>query len=203
MPTDAGTVIELGPIRDQGARPTCLSFAVSDVHRSRLEGCPLLSPESLHRAACLRLGSSDDQAIPTTTALTTLDLDGQTCEASWPYGHITCSDAAATYFRRQGREVPFDALIVEQCIASGMPLVAILQIGGEFFRAQGGGLLEVTDILPPQACHAVAISGIRGQNNEQSFLIRNSWGINWGHGGSLWVSKGYLQARSMALLILD
>lgn len=74
------------PIRDQGRRPTCTAFAVSDTHASARAELVALSPEHLHYHGAVRSGSADpDQGIYLETALEALEHDGQCGEAGWPY----------------------------------------------------------------------------------------------------------------------
>jgi predicted secreted protein len=79
---------QLGPTRDQGSRPTCLSFALSDCHRIKRASNDDLSPECIHSISSKEMGHSGDRAISLSSALHTLKGSGQTYEHEWPYGGV-------------------------------------------------------------------------------------------------------------------
>jgi hypothetical protein len=201
MPPDVGEIlIDLGPARDQGIRPTCISFAMSDVHRSVIQLDELLSPESLHRAAAVRASTPIEEPVSDVVSLSALEIDGQTTEASWPYNEPVCIDSNAVIHRRPGAREAFDAKSIVNLLSVGTPVVAILDIGEEFFGCTGSGPLSAGDVRPVEACHAVVIKGSRSLSGEHQFLLRNSWGKHWGLNGEVWASDGYLLARSPSIL---
>ncbi len=73
-----------GLARDQGARPTCLAFAVSDVHASVRDSQEPLSPEYLFYNAKKRDGKPTSGATVPMIRLA-LEMDGQPLESGWPY----------------------------------------------------------------------------------------------------------------------
>src|SRR5271167_1131773 len=76
-----------GPARDQGKRPTCVAFAVSDLHAStRSTTFAPLSVDYLFYHACLR-GSPFDPSNGVTLhqILGAVEHDGQPEEIHWPY----------------------------------------------------------------------------------------------------------------------
>lgn len=203
MPSDGSEVfIDLGVVRDQGTRPTCLSFAISDVHRSRLLLPDLLSPESLHNAASQVSGTSITAAMSVGDCLTALKETGQTKEAEWPYHSGNCLSATARFFKREGKLTPFDASKVEALLHAGNPPAVILNIGLEFFQKTDDVPIEASNALPAQACHAVVLTGTRLTGKRRHFRLRNSWGPNWGFEGQAWVSAEYLELRSSGFIRL-
>ena len=57
----------LGPVRDQGARPTCLSLATTVAHEHARGSDASLAPEYLHYFASAK-GSSDGVLFPVLAA---------------------------------------------------------------------------------------------------------------------------------------
>lgn len=74
-----------GPIRDQGARPTCLAFATSDAHASLRGTWDALSCEYAFYHAQKRSGRSPTKGAFLNDMLTALRDEGQPIEDAWPY----------------------------------------------------------------------------------------------------------------------
>lgn len=204
MPSDIDPIlIDLGTIRDQGMRPTCLSFAISDVHRWRLDIDELLSPESLHRAAALRHGTSMNEAVATSAALTALELDGQTTELYWPYNTEACLHLSAPFFKRAASPKPFNSSDAATMLRNNGVMIALLNIGKEFFVLNDTNQLEEEDILPIEGCHAVVVNGTEVRGAKRYFRLRNSWGGEWGMDGQIWASAPYLTQRCFTVLQLN
>src|SRR5689334_5509985 len=85
----------LGPPRDQGSRPTCLAFAVSDTHAALREGWEPLSCEYLHYHAVHRAGSGPGDGAKPSVILAAVENDGQPAEVGWPY--LAKTPAAANW----------------------------------------------------------------------------------------------------------
>lgn len=196
-------LINLGVVRDQETRPTCMSFALSDVHRSRIKLPEPLSPKSLHRAACARGKTSVDEAISVFMSLATLEMDGQTTEESWPYHAESCVNPSAIFHKRKGFREAFDGEAVAALLGRGTPVVIVIDIGEEFFTRVGDEPLEAGDALPKETCHAVIIAGSRLGRAGRYFRLRNSWGVGWGSHGHAWASTAYLLARSPTIVRID
>ena len=73
-----------GPVRDQGDRPTCLAFAVSDAHAAIRSDWEPLSIEYLFYHAQRLGGRSAGQGCALQDALRVLRTDGQPHENGWP-----------------------------------------------------------------------------------------------------------------------
>ena len=72
----------LGPTRDQGARPTCLSHAVTTAHEHARESTVQPSPEYLHHFAS---GISEGAGVSMADVSATLATEGQPTESDCPY----------------------------------------------------------------------------------------------------------------------
>ena len=107
----------LSAVRDQGNRPTCLSFAASDAHRVARTHANDFSPESLHQLSARRLGVPANNGMPPDVVLAVLSTDGQTEEASWPYNGAIA--ASPQYFQKAGTLVPFSSDAVLKNLAQG------------------------------------------------------------------------------------
>ena len=84
-----------GPARDQGARPTCLAFAASDLHAGMREAWTPLSCEFLFYHAQRRAGRPPTIGATVPATLDALRHDGQPREEGWPYLDSPPADAGA------------------------------------------------------------------------------------------------------------
>src|ERR1700730_10795274 len=74
-----------GPVRDQGARPTCLAFAASDLHAAVRGAWSPLSCEYLFYHAQRRAQRRPIEGSTLPTTLEALRSDGQPYESGWVY----------------------------------------------------------------------------------------------------------------------
>src|ERR1700741_3543585 len=102
-----------GPARDQGARPTCLAFAISDAHAALREPWTALSCEFAFYHAQRRAGRPPTAGARLPEMLATLKEDGQPLESDWPYLASLPSDLDSyrppenlAVFRRNGESRP-------------------------------------------------------------------------------------------------
>jgi len=80
---------------------------------------------------------------------------------------------------------------IELAVRTNHPVVFGTIVSHPFTRYRGGG--EVWSI-PSDSIgrHAMLIVGIRYVNGQRQFLIRNSWGKEWGDHGHAWVTEEYI-----------
>lgn len=84
---------DLGEARNQGPRPTCLAFAVSDTHAALRSGWSPLSCEFVFYQAQRRAGRTPDNGATLSAMLATLREEGQPEEIGWPYLAETPTDS--------------------------------------------------------------------------------------------------------------
>src|SRR5262245_2292292 len=74
-----------GPARDQGARPTCLAFAMSDAHAAVMSPWSPLCCEYLFFHAKRRDKKPPHTGATMPAARAAFEQDGQPVESAWPY----------------------------------------------------------------------------------------------------------------------
>ena len=192
-----------GPARDQGSRPTCISFAISDAHAVARGKYVPLSVEHLYFHAVNRTPGGDPHSGVTLTAtLEGLRHDGQCSEVGWPYmdalpGNLklwTPPATATPVFRRGttpiGRAI--DELIAT--VDAGKPVVVALLLGARFYRPLSG-IVEPGPGDTDTDYHAVLAVGHGRDGTRRYILVRNSWGSGWGMAGHAWIAVKYLEPR--------
>lgn len=191
---------ELGAVRQQGKRPTCLAFAASDLN-SFSNSTSHLSVEYLcHHAARLTGDWQPGTGFSTDSVLGAVATPGQPHEDSYPY---RCEEHDAPL---QAPAAGLGPLVCSQTQARGLATTQVLDAvaGGAvvglviavtkslFYPKQG--LIEFDSLVLPDQYHAlVAVgTGIHTTTGEPYVLVRNSWGPSWGIAGHAWVPASHL-----------
>jgi hypothetical protein len=190
----------LGPVMNQGNCGSCVAFstvATLEAQTSISAGVhwlrPTYSPQHLFSCGGGSCGSgwmpddaasflqtngiADEACMPYTSGSTSLDVS---CSEK-------CQDADSRVTRISGFSTPtnyggsIDA--VKAALNKG-PLVTTLLVYTDFLAYGGGVYKHVTG--KAAGGHAVSLVGY--DDNLRAWLIRNSWGTEWGENGFAWVS---------------
>jgi len=202
----------LGPVRDQGTRPTCLAFAASDAHAALRDGwCPLSCEYAFYHAH-KRNGTTPDRGASLSSMLDALRVDGQPSESGWPYLDIVPSDLShwvppVDVGPRFGRNGIADTCFIPPILAaldSGKPVLLLTMLSQSFYAPSNGGLVDpANDEKPdPTLRHAVVAVGHGTFSGQKAILVRNSWGADWGENGHAWLTEKFLTPRLFATAIL-
>lgn len=201
----------LGPARDQGARPTCLAFAVSDAHAAiRQPGCKL-SVEYLYFHAQAHAGRSANAGCTPLAVIAALQSVGQPVESDWPYlaevpEPVTDwrpPDLARRYRRAADfRDASLPAIVGS--LGTDRPPVLVIGVTAPFYTPDVGGIVHQADggASASVVNHAVVAVGYGTFQDEQAVLVRNSWGRGWGLDGHAWLTGGYLRSCLLGVLSL-
>lgn len=202
---------QLGTVRDQGRRPTCVAFATSDLHAAvREPAFSALSVEYLYYHACKLISPFDPHTgVTLDQILKAVETDGQPEEVHWPYlpqlptdlGTYRPPTIAGTIYRRRGQLIHAPALDgINQELGQDRPSMLVFRSTLRFLTALPGNPVTWTStdqMLSPHAVVAVAT----GDNSGQRFVrVRNSWGVGWAEGGHAWLSEEYVQKTFIALI---
>jgi hypothetical protein len=198
-------------VRDQGKRPTCVAFSLSDLHASiRSAQYAALSVEYLYYQACrASLQFDPHRGVTLQAALDALRTEGQPDEAQWPYLAKLPSNLASyqpptitgPIYRKAGQSMPGRVLdkIAEELDAN-RPSTLVFRSSLRFVTASVTQPItwSTSDtLLMPHAVVAVAI----GQANSERFVrIKNSWGVRWADSGYAWLSEEYVNNTFRALV---
>ena len=156
-----------------------------------------------------------DQGSSITLALEMLQEKGVCYESTWPYkvrdnGQVKSineepdSDAyeeAESLLDRPKfqwetpEQVPLDLYTMKHCLAEGYPFIFGLQLFGSFDQAGAKGRVPLPDLESEEGreahgSHAMLCVGYK--DNSQMFIVRNSWGEDWGDNGYCYIPYDYM-----------
>lgn len=193
------------PARDQGLRPTCVAFALSELNLAAAKGVQALSPEYLYQGAALRTPTWIPHAgVPLGAALAAA-IEGQPPEPSYPYqpGEPSCPvpplpKGLTRYSTSIQLSTPDTSKIVEE-LRRNRPMGLGLRLTNSFYTPAYGIVADEAVSLK-NVMHAVAIVGLGWIDSDPYFLVRNSWGEDWGLAGNAWLSANYIKSHSICVL---
>lgn len=208
----------LGGVRDQGRRPTCLSFAASDAHRHARRHTDWLCVEWLYYHAARRAGTGPrcGTTMPNTQAV--LRGIGQPVETTWPYSAAWPDPAS---WRPPGRISSLFTCESISCapglhgirteLLAGRPSVVGVFLSRTYRFPEDWTHLGAEVLLAPDrhepidrnAGHAMMIVGHGSHEGEPIVLLRNSWGSRWGHEGHAWVREDCLIPRLVGTFVIE
>lgn len=201
---------ELHAANDQGRRPTCLSFAASAAHRHARKHAKALSVEWLfyHTGRHAGTGPETGTTIPDTRTI--LQTIGQPEETVWPYFSVQPSlslwkppSSSSELLTCASAGCGSDMDRLRDLINQNIPVVIGVFISDAFlvptsWCRSGAEVILGTDPheeVDPTRGHAVVLVGHGALDGEAFFLLRNSWGTQWGYEGHAWISETYLAPR--------
>jgi hypothetical protein len=201
-----------GEARNQGPRPTCLSFAGSDAHAALRPGWTPLSCEFAFYHAQRRAGRPPGRGALLSAMLEALHKDGQPEETGWPYLGATPSDASSwappddvgPLFGRAGemRKPSVDKIIHE--LDDDRPMILLLMLSRAFYAPSAEAVIHPTAGEGPDPARRHAVVGVAHGtvDGERAILVRNSWGLRWGAVGYGWLTETFLAPRLFAAAML-
>lgn len=187
--------------RNQGNRPTCLAFAVIDLNRRFTDND--IGPEYFYRATIHRIpGWMPGDGIQAAAAAEASQA-GHAREAHFPYQDVepvVPLEPLPEALELVGHPIRFFNADVGDLIASmrsGEPVGLGLRLTHEFYSPVEGVIPFSHSLLPGAMQHAVVAVGLgHDAQGKPWFLIRNSWGEEWGQRGHAWIPAAYIAAHA-------
>lgn len=209
-----GCTPNLRAVRDQGHRGTCVAFATTAAHehaRTVRRG-PLaddLSVELLFWRSKQLDGNLQD-GTTFTSARDALTDPGQCHEACWPYASVR--DLAAAYdpppaataaakVRATMAPIASDVASMTAVLSNASPVVVGVQLWEGFYRCDSAVLAAPAGDIDSTALHAVCLTGV--DEDDQTVMVRNSWGEGWGSDGYAWLDLAALPSIVLEAWTVD
>lgn len=148
----------------------------------------------------------DDAGAQLSDGVKSLEKNGLCPETEWPYDITkfadqppeTCYTDAEIHRAVEVHNVPNDLTTMKKFLAGGYPIVIGILLFPEFEGVQvaNTGVVPMPDgTSQPIGGHAVVLCGFR--DDKQWWIVRNSWGNNWGDKGYFYLPYDYLLDPSL------
>jgi len=209
LPERVDLSAKMPPVFDQGALGSCTANALCGALGFLQPGFIGSRLQVYYCERELEGTVDQDAGAEIRDGVKVLASTGAAPEADWPYDihrftvapparilAIAAAHKISSYSRLETEED------FRQCLAAGFPFV----IGFECFSALDSGRVADTGCLPlPDydtpviGGHAVCVTGYdRHSPAGDAFLVRNSWGEDWGLKGNFWIPFAYLTHPDLA-----
>ena len=200
------------PVYNQGELGSCTANAIAaafDFERNR-QGKPFITPSRLFIYFNEREmeGTVDsDSGAMIRDGIKSVADDGVCAETDWPYDIAeylfqpppTCYGNALKNQALIYQRIAPDLTAMLQCLAAGFPFV----FGFSVYESFESDVVAKTGIVPMPAGserqlggHAVMAVGY--DREQRLFLVRNSWGAEWGIAGYFWLPFDYVASPDLA-----
>lgn len=194
------------PIYDQGQVGSCTANATAagfDFERKRQQ-LPFMTPSRLfiyYNERVIENSVNTDSGAMLRDGMKTMSKQGVCTEAMWPYNSgkvltkpaAPCYTAALSHKALQYLRLNQDVISMKTCLAAGFPFVFGFTVYESFESADVANTGKVPMPRPNEAVlggHAVLAVGYSDASNR--FLLRNSWGTQWGINGHFTMPYSYL-----------
>ena len=186
----------VNPVKNQGRCGSCWAFSTN----GNLEGLYYLknqksiSLSEQHLVDCDDLDQGCNGGLMENT-FTWLKSHGSMLESDYPYKQYqdTCKDDPTKYVMKisgytklQSRD---EDEIKEFLYKTGPLAIAVNAAALQFYS---GGILDISDLFcdPDSINHAVTLVGYGAEDEQDYWIVKNSWGENWGEEGYFRIARG-------------
>lgn len=145
---------------------------------------------------------NEDAGATLSDGISILKKFGVCSEDLWPYDiskyasipPLNCYEEADKHHVIEATNILNNAFSMKQCLAEGLPFVVGIQIFEAFESPEVAktGMVPMPNLFTDECLggHAVLVCGY--DENKQVWIVRNSWGTNWGDNGYFFLPYFYL-----------
>ena len=200
------------PVYDQGDLGSCTANALAaaidfERHKQRM---PFLSPSRLfiyYNERVIENTVNSDSGAMLRDGMKTINAQGACAEPLWPYTLAkftdrplaACYTAALLHRAISYLRLPQDLAQMKACLASGYPFA----FGFSVYESFESDTVAKTGKAPlPSQGEAIlgghAVLAVGYSEASQRFLVRNSWGSQWGINGHFTIPYEYLTNNNLS-----
>jgi C1A family cysteine protease len=212
LPKEVDRTTECPEIYDQRSLGSCTANAINGLFQFNLikHGFESFIPSRLflyfnerRDEGCI----AEDSGAMIRTGMKSINKDGVCHETTWPYveSKFKNKPTIKAYIEAKGHQsisysrVPQTLIDMKSCLAEGFPFVFGFQVFNSMMTKQVATTGKVPMPDPqdvPQGGHAVMAVGY--SDSKGCFIVRNSWGYNWGIGGYFYLPYEYLTNKELS-----
>ncbi len=204
---------QCAPVYDQGQLGSCTANAIAgaiEFDQRKEQLAQIFTPSRLfiyYNERVVENSVDSDAGAQIRDGIKSVASQGVCAESLWPYAadqfatrpSAPCYKIARTHPAVNYSRVPQDTNQLKACLAAGYPFV----LGITVYESFESDEVAHSGVVPlPQASetalggHAVMAAGY--DDASQRFLVRNSWGSDWGMGGYFTIPYAYLTDDNLA-----
>ncbi|PSB17248.1 peptidase C1 [Phormidesmis priestleyi ULC007] len=205
LPPKADLRLYMTPVENQGGSNSCTANAVAGAYEylaNRLLG----KSEDVSRlfiyynARELDGDSSQDEGTYLKSCVKVLRKYGACSENTWSFDlnqileqpHKQAYAEAANFIVEEAARVDVDLHAMQSCLADGYPFAFGLQLFSSFQQAGSDGLVPMPDPDNEKHDGGHAMLCVGYSDPDQVFIVRNSWGDEWGEHGYCYIPYDYM-----------
>jgi hypothetical protein len=196
----------MSPVENQSSTSSCAANAMAGAYEYLLKRLKN-SNEDVSRlfiyynARELDGDTSQDQGTYLSSCTKVAKKLGVCLETTWPFDpqQILEQPHEDAYTEAKGfplnpvaRPVQVDLQTMKNCLASGFPFIFGLQLFSSFEKAGPEGLVPMPDVEQDNHDGGHAMLCVGYSDPDRVFIVRNSWGEDWGDGGYCYIPYDYM-----------
>jgi C1A family cysteine protease len=198
---------DLSPVEDQSAVSSCTANAIAGAYeylamREFDQSGDVSRLFIYYNARKLREDETQDCGSSITAAIAALEELGACSEATWPYDpdlvleepSAEAYEEAIDFCVESAQEIEVNLFAMKHCLAEGYPFVFGLTLFESFDEMDEDGYVpmpsEEETSRSSHGAHAMICVGY--DDEEEVFIVRNSWGENWGDNGYCYIPYEYM-----------
>ena len=205
LPPKADLRSYMTPVENQGNSNSCTANAVAGAYEylaNRLLGqsTDVSRLFIYYNARELDGDSSQDQGTYLKSCVKVLRKYGACSENTWSFDlnqileqpHKRAYTEAANFIVEEAARVDVDLHAMQSCLADGYPFAFGLQLFASFQQAGSNGLVPMPDPDNEKHDGGHAMLCVGYSDPDQVFIVRNSWGEEWGEQGYCYIPYDYM-----------
>lgn len=208
LPSRVDLRTHMTAVEDQGDTNSCVANAVAGAYEYLIkrhwgeDGYDVSRLFIYYNARVIEDDGMEDEGSVIEHAIDSLTAYGACAEACWPFDEDAINDEpdedayeeAAGFLIEDVSVVPTELDAWRRCLADGYPIIFGLQLYHSFDNHRRRGLVPVPTrreaSREDHGGHAMLCVGY--SDRDQVFIVRNSWGSDWGDSGYCYIPYRYI-----------